>query len=708
MALALPRSVEMVVALLAVLKAGGAYLPVDTEYPAERVAFMLQDAQPSAILSSIDTQKLLSAEAVRGIPQVVLGLPETTRTVTGYPAEDIAHRVRNGNHPAYTIYTSGSTGNPKGVVVPHKALTNFLVAMQEQIGLEPGDRLLAVTTVAFDIAALELYLPLISGASVVVASRNEVKDPSAVAALIIGAGVTVMQATPSLWQTLIDDHPDTVRAVKVLVGGEALPSQLAQQLLESSGSVTNLYGPTETTIWSAANTLISLADAPSIGRPIPNSQVYVLDGHLQVVPVGVVGELYVAGAGVARGYLGRPGLSAERFVADPFGPAGSRMYRTGDLVRWSAVGELEFVGRVDHQVKVRGFRIELGEIEAVLVGHGLVARAVVVVREDQPGDKRIVAYVIPAPGGRLKLGDLRRHLASRLPEFMVPSAFVVLESFPLTPNGKLDRKTLPMPEYGPAGADHGTPTAQEEILCALYAEVLGVERVGIDDSFFDLGGHSLLATRLVSRIRTVLGVNISVRPMFAAPTPRALARVLDDERSPRPSLKARPRPDRVLLSSAQRRLWFLDRLEGPNATYNEYEAFRLSGAVDVPALRAALGDVVGRHEALRTVFPEADGEPYQRILSAQEVRLELDVRTVTDQELGTAKAAAVRWSFDLERDLPIRASLFTLAPTEHVLLLAIHHIACDGWSMDPLARDLSVAYGARCAGRVPSWAELPV
>ncbi|MFD8369146.1 non-ribosomal peptide synthetase, partial [Streptomyces hygroscopicus] len=319
-ALALPRSVEMVVALLAVLKAGGAYLPVDTEYPAERVAFMLQDAQPSAILSSIDTQKLLSAEAVRGIPQVVLGLPETTRTVTGYPAEDIAHRVRNGNHPAYTIYTSGSTGNPKGVVVPHKALTNFLVAMQEQIGLEPGDRLLAVTTVAFDIAALELYLPLISGASVVVASRNEVKDPSAVAALIIGAGVTVMQATPSLWQTLIDDHPDTVRAVKVLVGGEALPSQLAQQLLESSGSVTNLYGPTETTIWSAANTLISLADAPSIGRPIPNSQVYVLDGHLQVVPVGVVGELYVAGAGVARGYLGRPGLSAERFVADPFGP----------------------------------------------------------------------------------------------------------------------------------------------------------------------------------------------------------------------------------------------------------------------------------------------------------------------------------------------------------------------------------------------------
>ncbi|MFJ4806927.1 amino acid adenylation domain-containing protein, partial [Streptomyces murinus] len=710
-ALALPRSVEMVVALLAVLKAGGAYLPIDTEYPAERINYMLDDARPSVVISSVESQAQLPAFDLEAIHQVVLGRSETTGALARHSEQNLsagAERVSHPDLPAYTIYTSGSTGRPKGVVVPHKALSNFLAAMQEEIALPPVDRLLAVTTVAFDIAALELYLPLVTGASVVIASRSDVKDPAAVAALVERTGATVIQATPSLWQTLVDDHPEAVRAVKVLVGGEALPPQLARLLQEASGSVTNLYGPTETTIWSAAKTITSSTETPSIGCPIGNTSVFVLDGELRPVPVGVAGELYIAGEGVARGYLGRPGLSAERFVACPFGAAGSRMYRTGDLVKWNSAGELEFIGRVDHQVKVRGFRIELGEIESVLASHEAVARAVVVVREDQPGDKRIAAYFIAAPGKRVRGSELRRYLAGRLPEFMVPSAFVALESFPLTPNGKLDRKALPVPDYGVQAAGRGPRTPQEEILCALFAETLGVERVGIDDNFFDLGGHSLLATRLISRIRTVLGAGVSVRVLFESPTVAGLAQGLKNADAAQQALVPWDRPERLPLSYAQRRLWFLDRLEGPNATYNSPLALRLSGELDVAVLRAALGDVVVRHEALRTVFPDAEGEPFQRIVAAGEAVMDLAVVPVSEAELAGVMEREAGLPFDLGVDLPVRASLFVLGPAEHVLLLVVHHIAYDGWSAAPLARDVSVAYEARCAGRMPTWAELPV
>ncbi|WP_328545524.1 non-ribosomal peptide synthetase [Streptomyces platensis] len=711
-ALALNRSVDMVVAVLAVLKAGGAYLPVDPEYPVDRIAFMLRDAEPSVVVSSVETHALLPADAIRNISQIVLGLPETTRTLAEHPQEDRPTDA-DGASPAvdstaYTIYTSGSTGRPKGVVVPYGALSNFLAGMRDTVDLELSDRLLAVTTIAFDIAALELYLPLVTGASVVLATKDEVRDPSAVASIIDRSGITVMQATPSLWQALVDQHADAVASVHVLVGGEALPPQLAERLLDTTGAVINLYGPTETTIWSAAKQITSSSDVPSIGVPIRNTSVFVLDEGLSPVPVGVAGELYIAGAGLARGYLGRPGLSAERFVACPFGSAGSRMYRTGDLVRWTAGGELEFIGRVDHQVKVRGFRIELGEIEAVLNTHQDVARSVVLAREDQPGDKRIIAYLIGTPGKHLKTGDLRRHAAGRLPEFMVPSAFVVMESFPLTPNGKLDRKALPLPDYGFTAVGRGPRSPQEEILCTLFAEVLGVERVGVDDSFFDLGGHSLLATRLISRIRTVLNVWVSVRALFEAQTVAGLAQGLKNANAVVGALEPQERPERLPLSFTQRRLWFLDALDGPNATYNTPMAFRLSGALDVVALRAALADVVGRHEALRTVFPEADGEPYQRILLPEDSTVALPVSTAHDGELPQLLENEASRPFDLSADLPLRACLFELGREQYVLLLTIHHIAFDGWSMDPLARDVSAAYEARCAGVVPVWASLPV
>ena len=453
-----------------------------------------------------------------------------------------------------------------------------------------------------------------------------------------------MQATPTLWQALLSQADEqasgqidqqaaggsALAGLRMLVGGEALNGPLSQAMASQGGSVSNLYGPTETTIWSAAMLLggealdgktlngetrdVERLDAhtvpsPPIGRPIWNTRVYVLDGGLRPVPAGVAGELYIAGCGVARGYLGRFGLTAERFVADPFGVAGSRMYRTGDLGRWRSDGVLEFLGRSDAQVKLRGFRIEPGEIEAALCGEAGVAQAAVVAREERPGQARLVGYVVAAPGAALDVASLRAALSRRLPDYMVPSALVVLDRLPLTPNGKLDRRALPAVDLTPSGLRRAPRTPQEEILCSLFAEVLGVERVGIDDNFFELGGHSLLATRLISRVRASLDVELSIRALFEAPSVAGLARELGAASAARAPLRAMARPAEIPLSYAQRRLWFLDRLEGAAAggTYTIPFAVRLTGALDRAALQAALNDVVARHESLRTLFPERLG-----------------------------------------------------------------------------------------------------
>ena len=469
----------------------------------------------------------------------------------------------------------------------------------------------------------------------------------------------------------------------------------------------NAYGPTETTVCATMSEPLVGGSIAPIGRPIWNTRVYVLDGGLQPVPAGVAGELYIAGAGLARGYLGRPGLTGERFVADPFGAAGSRMYRTGDLARWRADGVLEFLGRADQQVKVRGFRIEPGEIEAALVRHAGVAQAAVIAREDAPGQKRLVAYVVAAADQAVDAAELRAHVGQSLPDYMVPSAFVVLERLPLTPHGKLDRRALPAPDLTPV-VRRGPRTPQEEILCALFAEVLGLQRVGIDDNFFELGGHSLLATRLISRIRTSLDVEIAIRALFEAPNVEALAKRLHEGEAVRPALVALPRPAEIPLSFAQRRLWFLDRLEGPSATYTMPMALRLTGALDAAALEAALGDVVARHESLRTIFPDTVGIPRQHIIEASAARVQLARICVTEEALATALGTAARRGFDLSSEPPLRAHLFALGEREHVLLLLLHHIAGDGWSMAPLARDLGEAYAARCRGRAPALPALPV
>ncbi len=1115
-ALAVPRSSEMVVALLAVLKSGAAYLPLDTDQPADRLSLMLADAVPALILVTSESSAMLP-ETGRA-QRLVLDDPKIRDSVHwhdgGERAPDDLAGPRLPDHPAYVIYTSGSTGRPKGVVVTRAGLANLLGLVRDRLPMRPGERFLAVTTVTFDVAAVDLYLPLICGASVVVAPHGTAQDTRMLAAMLRESGATMMQATPSLWHALIETDRESVRDLRMIVAGEPLPADLAQTMCELANGVTNFYGPTETTVYSTAADLVEPVTAPTIGTPVWNTRLYMLDQFLRPVPIGAAGELYIAGAGVARGYRNRPVLTAERFVACPFGASGERMYRTGDLVRWSPLGAVEFLGRTDHQVKLRGFRIELGEIESALVQHKSVGRAVVVAREDAPGGHGLVAYLTPAssseakaarddrqvrdwasvfetayesevdttgdvdtgvwrssytgdaipepemrewmgatverigelgprrvlelgvgtgmilstiarrcetywgteisevaldrlrlrvqadseladrvvlrmqpahdstglpeeyfdtvvlnsvvqyfpsasylldvledalrrtaPGGSVFVGDvrnrdlqtlfhsatrlarlgagdepaalheeieqavarekelviapaffaafgkmakclagidirlrrgthgnemtryrydvllhkfpkavnpvesvpeqkwpdrggpawlsavltdrpeavritavpnarlardsarltalertsgigeltdairaaepatdaapewfiqlgnklgyevavtwsgtredrldivfadrtragaligtyrprpdlapdpathtndpacasrvgvsisaLRTELAAKLPDYMVPSAFVVLEELPLNPNGKVDRRALPSPQARRVSGRQPRTSAEAD-LCAVFADILRLPEVGIDDNFFELGGHSLLATRLVSRIAATLGVSLSVKTLFDAPTVARLVPHLAQTGDVRPRLRPRPRPKLLPLSFPQRRFWFIQQLEGPSATYHMGMALRVRGELDVCALRAAFADVVARHESLRTVFPESSGEPVQRVLPMADARPRVTVRTVSEAELPSALATAAAVGFDLASELPVRATLFELGPQESVLLLLLHHIAADGWSLHPLARDLMAAYEARARGHAPRLRPLAV
>ncbi|MGY0057918.1 amino acid adenylation domain-containing protein [Streptomyces sp. LZ34] len=1094
-AVALPRSADTVVALLAVIKAGGAYLPLDPDDPAERLRFSLEDAKPALVLASGESG--LPGWQAADVPCVVIDSEETIEAVARHSAADLTDDDRQAPlspaNPIYVIYTSGSTGRPKGVMVEHRGLVNNLQWMRDTYPVAAGDVLLFRTSVRFDSVGLEIWFPLISGAAICVAPGEVIRDPQRLVAHIAENGVTVAQFPPSLLATLPEPPADHAVS-RIWSSGEALPPDLAAKIAKSWGSALfNLYGPTEMTIQVASAVWRDTDDnqhGVPIGRPTWNTRMFVLDAGLQPVPAGVVGELYVTGAQVARGYVGRVGLTAERFVACPF-ESGGRMYRTGDLVRWRVDGQLEFVGRVDEQVKLRGFRVEPGEVESVLVGCEGVRQAAVVVREDVPGDQRLAAYVVPdlgtaalvgvdaqveewrviydsvyagsgsggfgedfsgwdssysgepiplgemrawrdavvervrdlgarrvleigvgsgllmahlaegveeywgtdlsaavidrlsgqvaeaglgdrvrlrcqaadvveglpsgffdtvlinsvvqyfpdgaylarvvdralgllAPGGRLVIGDVRhagslrvlqaavhqgrgaaaravvdravllekelvvapeffsdlaerddrigavdirlkqggyhneltRHryevvlhklpsevvdvsdvrqltwgpdtdlpgllagvdapvrvvgipnarlvaevaaeraldgleaevtgagvdpeklvaagrargvrvvptwssrsvalfdavmlpsavsqaplsgayvpassggswvnsplavrgigavvraarerLAEKLPEYMVPSAVMVLDRLPLTPNGKLDRRALPVPDYAVTAGGRGPRTPREEVLCGLFAEVLGVDRVGIDDSFFDLGGHSLLTTRLVSRIRGVLGVEVPIAAVFESPTVAGLATRVAGGGRVRTALAPMVRPDVVPLSFAQRRLWFLHKLEGPSATYNMPLALRLTGTVDAEALHAALRDLVGRHESLRTVFPEVDGEPHQSVLDVAEADFGWERRPVSEADLPAALEETARHGFDLSSEVPVRAWLFEVGPSDSVLLLLVHHIAGDGWSMGPISRDIMAAYTARAQGDAPRWPELPV
>ncbi|MGW9434208.1 non-ribosomal peptide synthetase, partial [Streptomyces decoyicus] len=503
-ALALPRSADMVVALLGVLKSGAAYLPLDPGHPEDRIAFTLADAAPGLVITATESA---AVTAGAGIPQLVLDAADTQEALAAQPAAAPAGPGVLPSHPAYAIYTSGSTGTPKGVLVEHGALVNHMSWMADAFPLGAQDTVLARTALTFDASVWEIWLPLLTGATLCVAPESLSREPERLLAYIRQHGVTVAQFVPSLLAVVAgavrDDEALPLR--RIFVGGEPLAPALAARTAESWGvSVTNLYGPTESTVQITTHTFDPDADtgAVPVGRPVWNTRIHVLDSALKPVPVGVPGELYVAGDQLARGYLRRTDLTAGRFVADPFGAPGTRMYRTGDVVKRRADGLLEFAGRADDQVKIRGLRIEPGEIEAVVGSHPLVRQAAVVVREDRPGDQRIVAYVVPAEDAGTAPAGLREHAARTLPDYMVPAAFVPLDALPLTPNGKLDRRALPAPDLGSAAASRRPRDPREEILCGLFAEVLGVDRVGAEDNFFELGGHSLLAMRLISRVRT--------------------------------------------------------------------------------------------------------------------------------------------------------------------------------------------------------------
>uniref|UniRef100_UPI0025B739E2 condensation domain-containing protein n=1 Tax=Streptomyces sp. JHA26 TaxID=1917143 RepID=UPI0025B739E2 len=561
--------------------------------------------------------------------------------------------------------------------------------------------------VAFDLTVTALYTPLVTGGRIILASIEDEDEQTA--ALLGETPTTFLKATPSHLPLLENQPAGYSPTGHLLLGGEALHSETLRKWREQhpDAVVSNVYGPTESTVNCTEFRIEPGQTLPDgvvpIGRPQSNARVFVLDGGLEPVAPGVVGELYVAGAGLARGYWGRAGLTAERFVACPFGGPGERMYRTGDLVRWLPDGNLVFVGRVDDQVKVRGFRIELGEVESALAAFPGVDQAVAMVREDRPGDRRLVAYVV-APG--VEAGEVRAFAGRSLPGYMVPAAVVVLDSLPRTPNGKLDRRALPVPDFTGSGGGRAARTPQEEILCGLFAEVLGLDQVGVDDNFFDLGGHSLLATRLVSRVRSSFGAEVAIRALFEAPTVAELALRVSGSPGARRALKAVERPEVVPLSFAQRRLWFLNRMEPESAAYNIPGALRLTGAVDREVVRTALDDVVARHESLRTVFAEsADGEPYQVLA---DVRMDVPVVQVDEAGLLGALSAEAGRGFDLSVDAPLRVTLFDLPGDEFVLLFVLHHIAGDGWSVAPLAGDFSTAYAARAEGRAPAWEPLPV
>ncbi|WP_416986970.1 amino acid adenylation domain-containing protein, partial [Streptomyces sp. T028] len=712
-AVVMDRTVDVVVSVLGVWKAGGAYLFAEPGLPAERVAFMLTDAAVACVVTS--TTRTDAVPGQPGVPVVCLGdlrVNGRMGTDTGRTGMDTARtgtpQAAVGANAAYVMYTSGSSGSPKAVVVSQRSVVNLTTGLGPVVGAGPGAAMLQFASFGFDGSVLDVAVALASGGRLVMATEAERADPGLLAKLMNRSGVAVASVVPSLLSALDTGALDGLR--RVLVGGELLTGELAR-VWSNGRELVNTYGPTEATVMVTTIPVEpTRSGLPPIGRPLPNTRVYVLDASLSPAPPGVVGEMYVAGEQVARGYQNRPALTAERFVACPFGAAGERMYRTGDLGRWTADGRLTFVGRTDGQVKLRGFRIEPGEVEAVLASCRRVAQVAVVAREDIPGTMRLVAYVVPYGGtaGDDLPGELRTFAGERLPEYMVPAAVVVLERLPLTVNGKVDRAALPVPEYATSGGGRGPATVVEELMCGAFADVLGVDRVGAEQNFFGAGGHSLLAARLVSRVRSVFGVELGVRAVFESPTPAELAVRVTGAGPARMGLGRWERAERVPLSFAQRRLWFLAQLEGSSATYNLPMVLRLGGRVDVGALAGALGDVVARHEVLRTVFPVVDGEPYQLVLPLSEVGEVLRVVQAAEEQVAGLVAAEVGYGFDLAVEVPLRALLVETGSESSVLVVVLHHVAGDGWSMGPLARDVSRAYAARCEGRVPGWEPLTV
>ncbi|MDO1482185.1 amino acid adenylation domain-containing protein [Rhodococcus ruber] len=705
-AIAVPRSLESVLAWWIVAKTGAAFVPVDPSYPQDRIEYMVADSGVSLGLT-------LRANA-EALPPTVRWLalddPALEQAVAALPARPITDtdRVRavSAGSAAYIIYTSGSTGRPKGVVVTHSGLANLIAEQRQTLQITDAARVLHVASPSFDASVFE-WLMAIGSAATLVVSPATVFGGADLGALLAAQRVTHAVITPAVLASIDPAGLDDLEVL--LSAGDVLSAELVERWAPGRRFV-NGYGPTEATVWTNASDPLEPERRVGIGGPTRGMRATVLDSRLRAVPVGVVGELYLSGIQLARGYHGRNALTAARFVADPFGASGERMYRTGDLVRWTADGDLEYVGRSDFQVKVRGLRIELGEIDAVLASHHDVDFAVTVGRTGESGATSLVSYVHPGAGGTIDVPALLDYAAAALPEYMVPAAVVVLDEVPLTPVGKLDRAALPEPEIE-ARAYRAPVTPIEEIVANTFAEVLAVARVGLDDDFFELGGDSLLAMQVVSRLGAALDATVPVRVLFDASTVERLAgrvQSLAGGGIGEPLVPADPRPDRIPLSFAQQRIWILNRLEPESATYNIPLAIRLSGTLDVSALQAAMEDVVARHEVLRTRYPVGEAGGYQEVLPADAAVLDLEPEEVAADRVVARAADILAGGFDVTTEIPVRVKLLRVSATEHVLVVVVHHISADGFSMGPLTRDVMTAYAARSAGASPQWEPLAV
>ncbi|HWN42377.1 MAG TPA: amino acid adenylation domain-containing protein, partial [Thermoanaerobaculia bacterium] len=711
--LCVERSANMIVGLLGILKAGGAYVPLDPTHPAERLARVLEDADVAVLVTE---------------DRFALATPTRIVSLDRHRDEIVAERPTaperwtDEEGLAYVIYTSGSTGRPKGVQLPHRPVVNFLRAMAVRPGFGPEDAVPALTTLSFDIAGLEIYLPLMMGGRIEMISREEASDGRRLAERIASSRVTVMQGTPATWRLLVDSGWNGLAGLKGLCGGEALPRGLADALLVRGVELWNVYGPTETAIWSAAGKVVLGEEGPvSLGQPIDNTRLYIVDQGFRPVPVGVPGELWIAGDGVARGYLRRADLTADRFIADPFSDEpGARLYRTGDLVRYRGPGEIEFLGRIDYQVKIRGFRIEPGEIEAVLEQHPKVREAVVRAVGEPHVWQRLVAYVLPEEDRQVTAEVLQSFLSRVLPAYMMPSAFMLMDALPRTTSGKVDRKALPAPEElrGYGARERAAPrTPMEELLATFWSEVIGRDEIGVDEDFFALGGDSLLAMRVVTRVRERLGAELPVRDIFESRTVAKLAAEVEGKLRAglsvgAPPLKRASRVGWIPMSFAQQRLWFLDRLEPGSTTYNLFSTVQVSGRLDLEVLQRCLCEIVRRHETLRTTFDEVDGEPVQ-IVSEElppEFRIvdlgSLDARERVAAELQLASEEARR-PFELTRGPLLRVAVLRSSPDDHLILFNMHHGITDGWSFGVMVREIVALYEAFVVGMPSPLAELP-
>ncbi len=718
--LCVERSLEMVVGMLGILKAGGAYVPLDPEYPQERLSFMLEDTQISVLLTQEKLVNKLPNHKACGI------YLDTNWDLINQETQQNPTTNIKADNLAYVMYTSGSTGQPKGVSIVHRGVVR-LVKQTDYVSFSAKDVIAQASNYAFDAATFEIWGALLQGARLVGVSKDLALAPKDFATFIQAQGISVLFLTTALFNQVAQEVPCAFNTVReLLFGGEAVDPKWVKEVLKNGAPqrLLHVYGPTENTTftsWYLVQDVPEGATTIPIGRPISNTQIYVLDSQLQPVGVGVPGEVYIAGDGLAKEYLNRPELTQEKFIPNPFSNyPDSRLYKTGDKARYLSDGNIEYLGRIDNQVKIRGFRIELGEIETVLSQHGDVQVSCVIAREDTPGDKRLVAYVVAHQDCTPTISKLRQFLKAKLPEYMVPNAIVILESLPLTPNGKVDRRALPVPDLHSEQKDKYVASRNpiEEMLALLWAQVLKVERVGIHDNFFELGGHSLLATQLVSHIRNILKVELPLRELFARATVAELAHLIGQLQQQNlkltsPPILPRAKNAELPLSFAQQRLWFLDQFESNSALYNIPLALRLVGTLRVTALEQSLHEIIVRHEALRTNFVIVDGKPSQIIYTETAWRMSVidwQHLSTTEQEI-TSQQLVQRQAiqpFDLANQALITATLIVLSETEHVLLVCMHHVVSDGWSMGVFVQELAALYNAYSQGQPSPLAPLPI